>query len=160
MTPKVTIVVLSAVCVVLALVAHTLLAFNLEGDRRWPPGKIALEMQLGASGSLIDGSADWDECGIAALVEWNENLGGAGVSFNAIRDSTRILPLLDSLSTERGFRQLDDPVFLKFEDAHDSPSPRRTVPTSAHPWTGLRKGDVPCAVETQRQLGSRLRNHL
>ena len=59
MTPKVTIVVLSAVCVVLALVAHTLLAFNLEGDRRWPPGEIALEMQLGASGSLIDGSADW-----------------------------------------------------------------------------------------------------
>ena len=23
-----------------------------------------------------------------------------------------------------------------------------------------REGDVPCAVETQRQLGSRLRNHL
>ena len=23
-----------------------------------------------------------------------------------------------------------------------------------------KKGDVPCAVETQRQLGSRLRNHL
>ena len=27
-------------------------------------------------------------------------------------------------STERGFRQLHDPVFLKFEDAHDSPSLR------------------------------------
>lgn len=89
MTPRVKIVFLSAVCVVLALVAHTLMAFNLENDRRYPPGEILMEMQLGDSGPLVDGSADWDECGIAALIEWNNNLGGAGVSFNAIRDSTR-----------------------------------------------------------------------
>ncbi len=89
MTPKTRIFVFSAGCVVLALVAHTLLAFNLESDRRWQPGEVAMEMQLGASGALIDGSADWDECGIGALAEWNANLDGAGVTFNAVRDSTR-----------------------------------------------------------------------
>ena len=32
------------------------------------------------------------------------------------------------------------------------------APTS-HPPPGRRRGDVPCAVETERRLGSRLRNH-
>ena len=135
MTPKVTIVVLSAVCVVLALVAHTLLAFNLEGDRRWPPGKIALEMQLGASGSLIDGSADWDECGIAALVEWNENLGGAGVSFNAIRDSTRTPAANDGFSN----------VFFA-DDVFGTAFGERTLAFAA--WWFIRREGIDEVVET------------
>ena len=135
MTPKVTIVVLSAVCVVLALVAHTLLAFNLEGDRRWPPGEIVLEMQLGASGSLIDGSADWDECGIAALVEWNENLGGAGVSFNAIRDSTRTPAANDGFSN----------VFFA-DDVFGTAFGERTLATT-NSWFYFREG-IDEVVET------------
>ena len=99
MAPSVKAIVFSAVLVILALVAHTLIAFNLENDRRWPPGEILMEMQLGDSGSLVDGSADWNECVIAALIEWNENLGGAGVSFNAIRDSTRTPAENDGFST-------------------------------------------------------------
>ena len=88
MTPKTKIVVLTLCGVAAASIAHTLVAFTLL-DYRWAPGEIAMEMQLGASGSLIDGSPDWDECAIGALAEWNNNLGGAGVTFNAIRDSTR-----------------------------------------------------------------------
>jgi hypothetical protein len=48
-----------------------------------------MEMQLGGSGGLLDGSPNWDECAIGALVEWNNNLGGTGISFNAVRGSTR-----------------------------------------------------------------------
>jgi len=88
MTPKTRIVVLTLVAVAVGSIAHTLLGFSLD-DNRWPPGEIMMEMQLGASGSLIDGSADWNECAIAALVEWNANLDDAGVTFNAVRGSTR-----------------------------------------------------------------------
>ena len=73
---------------VLASLIPTLLGFNLL-DRRWPPGEIFMEMQLGAGGALFDGSPDWDECAIAGLAQWNEHLGGTGVSFNANRNATR-----------------------------------------------------------------------
>ena len=89
MTPKTRIIVLTLLCVTVASITHTLLGFTLM-DIRWPAGQINMEMQLGSSGGLIDGSADWDECAIAALAEWNANLGRTGVSFNAVRNSTRI----------------------------------------------------------------------
>ena len=88
MTPKARSIVLTLVCVALVSITHAPLAFDLL-DRRWPAGQINMEMQLSSAGGLIDGSADWDECAIAALAEWNANLGGAGVSFNAVRGSTR-----------------------------------------------------------------------
>ncbi len=88
MAHKTRLIVLLFVCVAVASIAHTLLAFSLF-DRRWPAGQITMEMQLGSAGGLIDGSADWDECAIAALAEWNANLGRAGVSFSAIRGSMR-----------------------------------------------------------------------
>ena len=88
MTPKARSIVLTLVCVALVSIIHALLAFVLL-DHRWPAGQINMEMQLGSAGGLIDGSADWDECAIAALAEWNANLGGTGVSFNAVRGSTR-----------------------------------------------------------------------
>ena len=88
MTPKTRIIVLTLVCVALASIAHTLWVFKLL-DHRWPAGQIAMEMQLGSAGGLIDGSADWDECAIAALADWNTNLGDTGVNFNAVRNSTR-----------------------------------------------------------------------
>ncbi|MDP6580296.1 MAG: hypothetical protein QF681_06545 [Vicinamibacterales bacterium] len=77
-------------CIAVVSVAHTLFAFVfIEPEVRWPAGEIMMEMQLGGASGLIDGSADWDECAIAALVDWNANLGGTGVSFNAIRNSTQ-----------------------------------------------------------------------
>ncbi len=85
---KTRILTLAITWAALASVALPLLGFALK-DSRWPAGEVAMEMQLGSSGGLRDGSADWDECAIAALIEWNNNLGGTGISFNAVRGSTR-----------------------------------------------------------------------
>jgi hypothetical protein len=79
-------------------VTHSLIAFNLTGDTRWPPGQINMEMQLGAAGGLIDGSPDWDACATAALDEWNAVLGPTGVSFNAVTGSTRTPTQLDGFN--------------------------------------------------------------
>ena len=98
MTLGTRIIVLTLLCVALSSIVHTLLAFNLL-NRRWPDGNIAMEMQLGVSGALIDGSADWDDCAIAGLDQWNEHLDGAGVSFNAIRNSTRTPAANDSVNS-------------------------------------------------------------
>jgi hypothetical protein len=90
------------VCVALAGLAHTVLAFAFFG--RWAAGDIAMEMQLGAAGGLIDGSIDWDECAIAGLAQWNANLGGTGVSFTAVQGSTRtptaVFPIFASRASE------------------------------------------------------------
>ena len=79
---------LAIACAALASVALPLQGFALK-DSRWPAGEVIMEMQLGGSGGLLDGSPNWDECAIGALVEWNNNLGGTGISFNAVRGSTR-----------------------------------------------------------------------
>jgi len=79
---------LATTCAAVASAALPLLGFAVNHSR-WPAGPVLMEMQLGSSGGLLDGSPDWDECAIAALVEWNNNLGGTGVSFAAVRDSTR-----------------------------------------------------------------------
>ncbi len=88
MTPKTSITCLALVCANLASIAHTLVAFTLL-DTRWPPGEIVMEVQLGGASGLIDGSVSWDDCAIDALGQWNDDLGGSGVSFRAVRDSTR-----------------------------------------------------------------------
>ena len=98
MTPKMRIVVLSLSCVAIVSIAHTLLSFTLL-DRRWPAGEISMEMQLGSASGLTDGSASWDDCAIAGLVEWNNDLGGSGVSFSAVRDSTRTPAAPDSVNS-------------------------------------------------------------
>ena len=88
MTPKTRIMLLALVCVTLASITHTLVAFTLL-DTRWPPGEIVMEVQLGSASRLIDGSVGWDDCAIDALDQWNQSLDGSGVSFKAVRDSTR-----------------------------------------------------------------------
>ena len=88
MTLNARVIVLTLTGLVLASVASTLLAFSLFNSR-WSAGPINMEVQLGSAGGLFDGSANWDQCGIAALVEWNANLGGTGVYFNAIRGFAR-----------------------------------------------------------------------
>lgn len=75
-------------CVALVSIAHTLVGFSLL-DHRWLPGEIVMEVQLGSASGLIDGSSSWDDCAITGLTRWNQNLGGTGVSFKAVRDSTR-----------------------------------------------------------------------
>ena len=88
MTPKVRIVVLCVVGVALVSLAHSLVAFNML-DRRWPPGQIDVEMQLGSAAGLLDQSASWDECVIKGIKEWNAVLVPAGRSVNPILGSTR-----------------------------------------------------------------------
>ena len=92
------IIALSAVCVGLVAIAHSLSAYLLF-EQTWPPGDIFMEMQLGSSGALVDGSASWDECAIAALDEWNANLAGTGRRFNPIRSSARIPAQYDSINS-------------------------------------------------------------
>ena len=87
MTRKARMIVLMLSGAALAAVVPALLAFNML-DRRWPAGEILMEMQLGSATGLIDGSSDWDECAIAALVEWNNNLGGTGTPGSGETDAT------------------------------------------------------------------------
>src|SRR5438128_66858 len=54
-------------------------------DYRWPNGNIVMHLQLGRSGTLIDGSADWNQSFEAALSTWNNFLGP--VKFAVVRDS-------------------------------------------------------------------------
>jgi hypothetical protein len=86
------------VCVTLASIAQTLVAFSLLSSR-WPPGEIVMEMQLGSASGLIDGSASWDVCGLDALDEWNQSLGGTGVSLSAVLDSTKTPASGDSINS-------------------------------------------------------------
>ncbi len=109
-------------CIAIVSVTHTLFAFVfVEPEARWPAGEIMMEMQLGSASGLIDDSADWNECAIAALVDWNANLGGTGVSFNAIRNSTQ------PAGSNDGFNN----VFWS-DDIFGTPFGEQTLAVTAH----------------------------
>ncbi|MDA1095173.1 MAG: matrixin family metalloprotease [Acidobacteria bacterium] len=82
-----TAMLIAAVAAVVS-VSHSLTAFNLL-NRRWPPGAIDLEIQLGPARGLTDGSASWDDCAVAAANDWNAVAGPTGVSLHPILGSTR-----------------------------------------------------------------------
>jgi hypothetical protein len=58
----------------------------LDGSPRWPTGAIVMHLQLGSSGTLIDGSRDWAESAESTFAEWNAVLNGR--QFQVVRDST------------------------------------------------------------------------
>jgi hypothetical protein len=61
-------------------------AYSTSG-RRWATGSsIAMHLQQGTAGSLIDGSTDWNAVTEGALALWNPALNG--VSFRVVRNST------------------------------------------------------------------------
>jgi hypothetical protein len=60
-------------------------AYVLSGSS-WPTGTIKMEMQLGTSGTLSDGSASWNSAAEGPLAMWNTYISRA--SFRVIRDST------------------------------------------------------------------------
>jgi len=68
-----------------ASAAAGLSGFALIGDR-WPDGTITMQLQLGSSGRLTDGSASWGEAAEAALSTWNQY--SQRVQFRVVRDST------------------------------------------------------------------------
>ena len=75
-----------AVAVFMVWVAADGDAYSTTG-RRWAAGsKILMRLeQGGSSGSLIDGSADWNAVTEGALASWNANV--SGVSFRVTRDN-------------------------------------------------------------------------
>jgi hypothetical protein len=61
-------------------------AYRASG-RRWAAGTVTMHLQQGStSGSLIDGSRDWNTVTEGALATWNSYLNG--LSFRVQRDST------------------------------------------------------------------------
>src|SRR6266508_4836632 len=70
-------------CIVLAGTVGS--AYVLFSDR-WPDGSIVMQLQLGSSGTLSDGSSSWGESAEAALASWNNYLGR--VQFRVVRDSS------------------------------------------------------------------------
>ena len=60
-------------------------------ESRWASGSnIVMHLQLGSSGTLIDGSPSWNKAAEDALALWNPFL--TGVSFRVVRDSTASIP--------------------------------------------------------------------
>lgn len=47
---------------------------------KWPPGSIPMHLQLGPSGPLIDGSADWGGSATAAMASWNSHIATASLT--------------------------------------------------------------------------------
>lgn len=58
----------------------------------WPDGSIVMELQLGSSGTLLDGSTSWGQSAESALAEWNTYLNR--VQFRAVRESNA--PMADN----------------------------------------------------------------
>lgn len=65
--------------------ATTLASYALIGAS-WPNGPIVMQLQLGSSGTLLDGSASWGASAENALATWNQYLWRS--SFRVVRDST------------------------------------------------------------------------
>lgn len=59
-------------------------AYWLNGQR-WT-SNIVMYLQLGSSGTLIDGSSSWGASAEGAMARWNQYL--SGVEFRVVRDST------------------------------------------------------------------------
>jgi predicted Zn-dependent protease len=52
----------------------------------WPDGTVTMNLQLGSSGRLTDGSTSWGASAESALASWNQYIGR--VKFTVVRDST------------------------------------------------------------------------
>ena len=73
------------IAVFLVVLCGALDAYVFIGDR-WPDGSVVMQLQLGSSGTLIDGSSSWGVSAEDALARWNTNI--SRVQFRVVRDST------------------------------------------------------------------------
>ena len=73
-----------AAALLLACGAASASAFVLFGDK-WPNGSVVINLQLGPSGLLSDGSPSWDASAETALAAWNQVIDR--VQFTAVRGS-------------------------------------------------------------------------
>jgi matrixin len=74
----------AAIVVVLVGLCSALDAYVFLNDR-WADGSIVMQLQLGSSGSLIDGRSSWNASAEDALAVWNTYLDR--VKFRVVRDS-------------------------------------------------------------------------
>jgi hypothetical protein len=75
----------AAALVVAGAAAAGLSAYVLFDDP-WPDGTVVLNLQLGPSPHLTDGSANWGASAESALASWNQVI--SRVQFTVVRDST------------------------------------------------------------------------
>ena len=76
----------AALLIVALVVGGTTLASYALIGASWPNGSIVMQLQLGSSGTLLDGSASWNASAENALAAWNQYLSRS--SFRVVRDST------------------------------------------------------------------------
>src|SRR5262245_33320847 len=88
---------------VLCSVAGSLQAFVTHTVSRWPDGNIVMHLQLGNSGTLIDGSTSWGEAVEPSLASWNAQV--SRVQFRVVRDSTA--PRLEGNDVNNVFFQFE-----------------------------------------------------
>ncbi|HKB12490.1 MAG TPA: matrixin family metalloprotease, partial [Vicinamibacterales bacterium] len=75
---------ITAIAVVLVVLCATLDAYVFTGSH-WPDGSIVMQLQLGSSGPLLDGTSSWGDSAEAALATWNSVVSRA--QFRVVRDS-------------------------------------------------------------------------
>jgi hypothetical protein len=76
---------IATIAVALIILCSALDAYVFTGAR-WPDGTIVMQLQLGSSGTLSDGSSSWGESAEGALATWNTVLSRE--QFRVVRDST------------------------------------------------------------------------
>jgi Matrixin len=76
---------LATIAIALITLCSALDAYVFTGAR-WTDPSIVMQLQLGSSGSLIDGSPSWGASAEAALASWNNAI--ARSQFRVVRDST------------------------------------------------------------------------
>src|SRR5258708_2192572 len=79
-TGRILITVLALVCGAVAAYGYAFLG------SRWPDGTIPMHLQLGSSGTLLDGSSSWGAAFESALALWNTYLPSS-IRLTVVRDS-------------------------------------------------------------------------
>jgi hypothetical protein len=135
--------VIGALGVLLLSTAGNAFVF-ISGTPRWPAGGIVMQMQLGGSGTLLDGSTSWNASAEGALAAWNSNVGS--VEFRVIRDSTAPIGDGDGRNSvffsDRVFdRSFDDAVAVATAWTRDSGRTRveaDVIFNNAYSWNSYR----------------------
>jgi hypothetical protein len=121
---------ISAGAVVVALVsAVPLTGFYFESKVAWS-GPVTMQLQLGPSGQLMDGSADWDQSAVDALELWNRHLRSP-VQFKFVRNSTAPIKKNDKNNN-----------VIFGDDIFGEPFPAGTAAVTLLRWNGSKMSDA------------------
>lgn len=118
----------SAIAAVVAF-AGPLTGYYFESKIAWN-GPVTMQLQLGPSEPLMDGSSDWDQSAIDALELWNQHLKSP-VQFTFVRNSTAAIRKSDK----------NNNVFFG-EDIFGEPFPTGVAAVTLLRWNGTRMSDA------------------